>query len=188
MFFQVSFTSARVVFQEHYVRWVRKAGVEVSSKIVSRVWAAQWELNREGLMEILSVIWALLIIIISEGLVDAIYSVQFSRSILSNSLQPHGLQQARLLCPLPTPRACSNLISIESVLPSSHLMLCRPLLLLPSIFPSHQGLFRWVSSSYQVAKVLELQLQHQSFQWYSGLISKVSLNCWLSSLKYTRDI
>ena len=29
----------------------------------------------------------------------------------------------------------------------------------------HQGLFKWVSSSQQVAKVLELQLQHQSFQW-----------------------
>ena len=29
----------------------------------------------------------------------------------------------------------------------------------------HQGLFKWVSSSYQVAKVLELQFQHQSFQW-----------------------
>ena len=41
---------------------------------------------------------------------------------------------------------------------------CRPLLLLPSIF-QHQGLFQWVSSSHQVAKVLELQLQHQSFQW-----------------------
>ena len=35
----------------------------------------------------------------------------------------------------------------------------------------HQGLFRWVSSSYQVAKVLEFQLQHQSFQWFSGRIS-----------------
>ena len=39
----------------------------------------------------------------------------------------------------------------------------------------HQGLFQWVSSSHQVTKVLELQLQHQSFQWilneYSGLIS-----------------
>ena len=29
----------------------------------------------------------------------------------------------------------------------------------------HQGLFQWVSSSHQVAKVLEFQLQHQSFQW-----------------------
>ena len=34
-----------------------------------------------------------------------------------------------------------------------------------------QGLFKWVSSSHQVAKVLEFQLQHQSFQWISGLIS-----------------
>ena len=35
----------------------------------------------------------------------------------------------------------------------------------------HQGLFKWVSSLHQVAKVLEFQLQHQSFQWHSGLIS-----------------
>ena len=35
----------------------------------------------------------------------------------------------------------------------------------------HQGLFQWVGSSHQVVKVLEFQLQHQSFQWYSGLIS-----------------
>ena len=37
----------------------------------------------------------------------------------------------------------------------------------PPIFnlSQHQGLFQWVSSSYQVAKVLEFQLQHQSFQW-----------------------
>ena len=36
----------------------------------------------------------------------------------------------------------------------------------PAPNPSqHQGLFKWVSSSHQVAKVLELQLQHQSFQW-----------------------
>ena len=35
----------------------------------------------------------------------------------------------------------------------------------------NQGLFQWVSSLHQVVKVLEFQLQHQSFQWYSGLIS-----------------
>ena len=43
------------------------------------------------------------------------------------------------------------------------------LLLSPSLpafhFPQHQGLFQWVSSSHQIAKLLELQLQHQSFQW-----------------------
>ena len=35
----------------------------------------------------------------------------------------------------------------------------------------HQGIFKWVSSSHQVAKVLEFQLQHQSFQWIPRLIS-----------------
>ena len=35
-------------------------------------------------------------------------SVQFSRSVISDSLQPHGLQHARLSCPSPTLRACSN--------------------------------------------------------------------------------
>ena len=35
----------------------------------------------------------------------------------------------------------------------------------------HQSLFQWVGSSHQMTKVLEFQLQHQSFQWYSGLIS-----------------
>ena len=55
-------------------------------------------------------------------------------------------------------------MSIGSVMPSNYLILCRPLLLLPSIFPSI-SLFQWASSSHQVAKVLELQLQHQSFQW-----------------------
>ena len=52
---------------------------------------------------------------------------------MSNSLQPHGLQHARPPCPSPTPRAYSNSC------PSSqwcHLILCRPLLLLSSIFPS----------------------------------------------------
>ena len=62
--------------------------------------------------------------------------VQFSHSIVSDSLWPHGLQHARLPCPLPTPGACSNFMSIESVIPSDHLILCHHLLLLPSIFPS----------------------------------------------------
>ena len=62
-----------------------------------------------------------------------------------------------------------KLMSAESVMPWNHLLLCRPLLLLPSI-SQHQGLLKWVSSSHQVAKVLEFQLQHRSFR-YSGLIS-----------------
>ena len=61
---------------------------------------------------------------------------QFSLSVLSNSLQPHGMQHTRLSCPSPTPWSLLKLMSIESVMPSNHLILCRPLLLLPSIFPS----------------------------------------------------
>ena len=58
-----------------------------------------------------------------------------------------------------------KLMSIKSVMPSNHLILCRPLLLLPPNPSQHQGLFQWVNSSHEVAKVLEFQLQHQSFQW-----------------------
>ena len=95
--------------------------------------------------------------------------VQFSCSVMSYSLQPCGLQHTRPPCLSPTPgvysnscpsgRWCHPTIS-SSVIPS------------PPAFnlPQHQGLFQWVGSSYQVAKVLELQLQHQTFQ-HSGLIS-----------------
>ena len=55
------------------------------------------------------------------------------------------------------PRSSLRLMSIESVMPSSHLILCRPLLLLPPIPPSI-SLFQWVNSSHEVAKVLEFQL------------------------------
>ena len=55
-------------------------------------------------------------------------------------------------------------MSIESVMLSSHLILCHPILLLPPIPPSI-SLFQWVNSSHQVAKILEFQPQHQSFQW-----------------------
>ena len=54
---------------------------------------------------------------------------------MSNSLRPHESQHTRPPCPSPTPRVHLN-TSIESVMPSSHLILCRPLLLLPPIPPS----------------------------------------------------
>ena len=57
-------------------------------------------------------------------------------------------------------RSLLKLISIQSVMPSNHLILCRPLLLLPSVFPSIRVFFQWVNSLHQVATVLELQLQH----------------------------
>ena len=55
---------------------------------------------------------------------------------------------------LSTVRSLLKLKSIELVMPSNRLILCRPLLL-PSIFP-HQTLLQWVSSLHQVAKVLDL--------------------------------
>ena len=58
-----------------------------------------------------------------------------------------------------------KLMSIESVVPSNHLILCRPLLLHLQSFPASGCFQKWVSSSHQVAKVLEFHLQYQSFQW-----------------------
>ena len=83
-------------------------------------------------------------------------SVQFSHSVVSDSLWPHGLQQARLPCPSPT---------------LSNTILCRPLLLLTSIFPSIR-----VFSNESVLRIR--WPKHWSFSFsispsneYSGLIS-----------------
>ena len=63
------------------------------------------------------------------------HSVQFSCSVVSGSLRPHELQHARPPCPSPTPRVHSDSH------PSSHLILCCPLLLLPPIPPSIRVFF-----------------------------------------------
>ena len=63
-------------------------------------------------------------------------SVQFSCSVVSDSLRPHELQHAMPPCPSPNSRSSPKLMSIESVMPSSNLILCHPLLLLPLIPPS----------------------------------------------------
>ena len=61
-------------------------------------------------------------------------------------------------------RSSLKLMCIESVMPSSHLILSSPSP--PAFNPSqHQGLFQWVNSSHELAKVLEFQSEHQSFQW-----------------------
>ena len=63
-------------------------------------------------------------------------SVQFSRSVVSDSLRPHELKHARPPCPSPTHRSSLKLMSIKPVMPSSHLILCHPLFLLLPIPPS----------------------------------------------------
>ena len=88
---------------------------------------------------------------------------QFSRSVVSNSLWPHEPQHARTPCPSPTPGVHPNLCPLSQWChPTSHPLPSPP----PALNVSqHQRLFKWVSSSHQVAKVLEFQLQHQSYQW-----------------------
>ena len=63
-------------------------------------------------------------------------------------------------------------MSIEQVMPSNHLILCRPLLILPSIFPSIRVFSNESALRIRWPKVLELQLQHQSYtNEHLGLIS-----------------
>ena len=63
-------------------------------------------------------------------------TVQFSRSVISDSFQPHGLQHARPPCPSSTPRVYSNSCPLSQWCHPTFSFLCSPLLLPPSIFPS----------------------------------------------------
>ena len=63
-------------------------------------------------------------------------SVQFSRSVMSDSLRPHESQHAQASLSITNSWSSLKLMSIELVMPSSHLILCCPLLFLPPIPPS----------------------------------------------------
>ena len=102
-------------------------------------------------------------------------SVQFSHSVVSDSLQPHGLQHSRPPCPSPTPRVYSNSCPLSlwchpttssSVVPCSSLQ----------SFPASES-FQMSQFFTSGGQLLEFQLQHQSFQWifrtdflYDGLV------------------
>ena len=86
---------------------------------------------------------------------------------MSDSLRAHGLQYTRPPSPSPTLEACSNSCPLSC--DANHLILCHPLLLLSSIFPSNR-VFSNESFLHKMARGLEFQLQHQSFNEYSGLI------------------
>ena len=88
----------------------------------------------------------------------------FSRLVVSDSLQSHGLQHTSFPVLRHPPELAQTHVHWvdDSIQPS------RPLLSpSPPVFnlSQHEGLFQWVGYLHQVAKVLELQLQHQSFQW-----------------------
>ena len=76
------------------------------------------------------------VIIIYKLYVINLSSVQFSHTVVSDSLQLHGLQYTRLPCPSPTPRACSNSCPSSRRCHPTISFSVVPLLLLPSIFPS----------------------------------------------------
>ena len=83
----------------------------------------------------------------------AVLFLLFRRSVVSDGLWPHGLQHARLPCPSPSPRACSNACLLS--------WWCHPTSR-PLLSPSPPAFYL---PQHQEAKGLELQLQHQSFQW-----------------------
>ena len=97
-------------------------------------------------------------------------SLQFSHSVMSNSLRPHGLQHVRPPCQSPTPRVDSN-TSIESVMPSNHLILCHPLLLPPLIYPSIRVFSNESVLCIRWPKCWSFSFSTSPSSEYSGLVS-----------------
>ena len=99
-------------------------------------------------------------------------SVQFSPLVVSDSLRPHGLQHARPPCLSPTHRNLLKFTSIELVMPSNYLVLCRPLLL-PSIFPSIRVFFNDLALHIKWPKYWSFSFSFSisPSDEYSGLIS-----------------
>ena len=97
-------------------------------------------------------------------------SILGSHSVVSNSLQTHGLQHTRLPHPSPAPRV-SSLMPNESVMLTNHFMLCCPLLLLPSIFPSIRVFSHGSVLSIRWPKYWSFSFNISPSNEHSGLIS-----------------
>ena len=106
-------------------------------------------------------------------------SVQFSRSVVSDSLWPHEPQHTRPPLSITNSQSLLKLMFISSVMPYNHLILCHPLLLLPSIFPSIRvfqmsQLLPWSGQSIGVsasASVLPMNIQEWFPLGWTGWIS-----------------
>ena len=92
-----------------------------------------------------------------------LWILQFSRSVVSDSLRPHELQHARPPCPSPTPGVHSDSRPLSRWYHPAISSSVVPFSSCPQYLP-HQSLFQWANSSHEVAKVLEFQPQHHSFQ------------------------
>ena len=95
-------------------------------------------------------------------------SVQFSHSVVSDSLWAHGLQHTRLSCPSPTARVYSNSCPLSRW---CHPTICRPLLLLPSIFPSIRVLSNESVLCIRWPEYWSFNFSISPSNEYSGLIS-----------------
>ena len=100
----------------------------------------------------------------------SVSSVQFSCSVVSDSLWPHGLQHARLPCPSLSPRVCSDSCPLSRWCYLTISTSASPFSFIFSL-SQHQGLFQWVSSSHQVAKYWSFSFSISSSSEYSQLIS-----------------
>ena len=98
---------------------------------------------------------------------------QFSCSVMSNSLRPHGSQNAGLPRPSPTFRSLLKLMSIESLMPSNHLILYPALLLLPSIFPSIRVFFNESILHIRWPKYWSITFNISPSNEHSGLIFRI---------------
>ena len=97
-------------------------------------------------------------------------SVQCSHLVVSDSSRPQGPQHARPPCSSPTP-GLLKLMSIESLMPSNHLILCHPLLLLPSIFPSTKVSSNESALHIRWRKYWSFSFSISPCNEYSGLVS-----------------
>ena len=91
---------------------------------------------------------------------------------MSDSLQPHGLHAAhQASLSFTSSQSLLILISIESVMPSNHLILCHPLLFLPSIFPSIRVFFNELVLCIRWPKYWSFRFSISPSSEHSGLIS-----------------
>ena len=97
-------------------------------------------------------------------------TVQFSCSVMSNCFRPHGLQHARPPCPSPTSGTYSNSCPSSQWCHPNHLILCRPLLLLLSIFPSIRDFSNKIVLCIRWPKHWSFNFNISPSDEYSGLI------------------
>ena len=98
-------------------------------------------------------------------------SVRFSPSVGYDSLWPHGLQHSQASLSITSSQSVLKFMSIESLMPSNHLILCRPLILPPSIFPSLRVISNESGLRIRWPKYWSFSFSISPCSEYSGVIS-----------------